>query len=358
MKHGRTGFTTGSCAAAAAKAAARLLCGFPPRDEEDIRLPDGARVRIPITSARCDGSSAHASVTKDAGDDPDVTDGCVVRAEVECVPGTEIVFMAGEGVGTVTKPGLSVAPGEPAINPTPRKMIHDAVREFTHRGLRVTISIPEGKRLADKTFNPKLGIVGGLSILGTSGIVRPFSAAALRDALRCSLAVAVSSGVSHPVFVPGKIGERAARACFDLTPEQVVEVSNEWGFMLDEAACLNLARLLVMGHPAKLAKLPEGWWDTHSSRSGSAMNLIQRHALQALGSSLPEHTTVEGVFQDLDGTDRGRLGCALAASIRRAVLERIRGRFDVSVALIDMKGNLLGSEGELDPWKKHEASPS
>ena len=178
----------------------------------------------------------------------------------------------------MTKPGLAIPPGEPAINPVPRRMIREAVREVTPRGVRVTISIPGGGELARKTFNPRIGIVGGLSILGTTGIVRPFSCSAIRETLRCTLNVAAAAGIRAPVFVPGHIGERAARAHFRVADEQIVEVGNEWGFVLDEALGRPFSALLILGHPGKLAKLTAGDWDTHSGRSGSALPVVAAHA--------------------------------------------------------------------------------
>ena len=150
-------------------------------------------------------------------------------------------FVAGEGVGTVTKPGLQVPPGEPAINPVPRQMILAAIRDVTARGVRVEISLPGGREIAAKTFNPRLGIEGGLSILGTTGIVRPYCTRALQDALKCTLDVAAACGVTAPVLVPGNIGASAARRHFSLREEQVIEAGNEWGFVLDLlfAACLS-----------------------------------------------------------------------------------------------------------------------
>ena len=185
-------------------------------------------------------------------------------------------FRPGEGVGTVTKPGLAIPPGEAAINPVPRQMIRDSVREVTDRAVRVTVSIPDGEALAAKTFNPKLGVRGGLSILGTTGRVRPFSCPALQESLRCALQVALALGLKDLVFVPGHIGEKAAHRHFVLRPEQVIEVSNEWGYMLGQAAREKVPRLLVLGHPGKLVKLAEGMWDTHSSRSGSALPLVEK----------------------------------------------------------------------------------
>ncbi len=351
MSGDRTGFTTGTCAAASAKAATMLLSGLLDTREVEVGLPDGTRVTLPVEAAARNRVFAEASVRKVAGDDPDVTDGCLVTARVEWAEDSEIRFFAGEGVGKVTKPGLSVPVGEPAVNPVPRLMIRDAVREVTDRGLSITLAIPGGKELAKKTFNPRLGVEGGLSILGTSGIVRPFSTPALRDALKCALSVAVACKVACPVFVPGRIGEKAARRLFVLSPEQVVEVSNEWGFILDEAAKTDFARLLVLGHPGKLAKLSAGWWDTHSSRSGSPVPTVLKLAEDVLGRILPESGTVEGIFNNLPETERRKLAHALAGRIRAAVLERVSGRFEIAVLLVNMRGLLLGFDGDLSAWQ-------
>ena len=350
MSSGATGFTTGTCAAAAAKAATMLVCGFPTPAEVEISLPDGARVRLPVETADRDSISARAAVRKHAGDDPDVTDKCLISVQVELVNGDDIIFLAGEGVGTVTKPGLSVEPGEPAINPAPRFMIRDAVREVTDRGLRITVSIPGGRELAAKTFNPRLGVEGGLSILGTSGIVRPFSAAALRDALECSLSVAVACNLRNPVLVPGRIGRRAAGTLFELSPQQLIEVSNEWGFILDQAVKVDFHRLMVLGHPGKLAKLAAGCWDTHSSRSDSAVPSVLDLARDILERHLPESRTVEGIFNDLPGLERLKLADALAGRIRKAVSGRVLGRFEIAAVLVNMQGVLLGLDGDFQAW--------
>ncbi len=351
MNAGRAGFTTGTCAAAAAKAATMILCGMDPPLQVEIRLPDGARIALPVEQAEGDANAASAAVKKDAGDDPDVTDGCLVAASVIRRNGDELTLAAGEGVGAVTLPGLSVPPGEPAINPIPRQMIIDAVKEITDCGLQVTISIPGGRELAEKTFNPRLGITGGLSILGTSGIVRPFSATALRDALRCALNVAVACNVKSPVFVPGRIGEKAARRHFRLVPEQLIEVSNEWGFVLDEAAKYDFRRLLVLGHPGKLAKLAMGQWDTHSSRSASAVPFVSDFAKETLGRAFEEARTVEGIFRLLEETDRRSLADQLSSRIRRAVSDRLHKRFHVATMLVDMTGEILGLGGDISEWR-------
>lgn len=352
MKGGRTGFTTGTCAAAAAKAATVLLTTGRAVKEIDVRLPDGARVWLAVEALDLDLHSAGASVRKDAGDDPDVTDGCIVTARVRRSSEPGIRLLAGEGVGVVTKPGLAIPPGEPAINPVPRIMIRQAVQEVTDVDVEVTVSIPGGRELASKTFNPRLGVEGGLSILGTSGIVRPFSSSALRDALVCALNVAVACKVTCPVFVPGRIGEKAARRIFELTAEQVIEVSNEWGFMLDEAAKAEFERLLIVGHPGKLAKLMAGLWDTHSSRSGSAVPAVLDIARSLFGEAPQETGTVEAVFTLLPDARRKILADAVAARIREAVSNRIRGRFRPAVLLVDLRGAILGLDGDLTSWRR------
>ncbi|MCX6910437.1 MAG: cobalt-precorrin-5B (C(1))-methyltransferase CbiD [Verrucomicrobia bacterium] len=346
----RTGYTTGACAAAAAKAAATLLCRSTAPAEVEILLPDQSRATFPVLNCHNVGDACEASVRKHAGDDPDVTDKACIIATVAFVDGNEVIFAAGEGVGTVTKPGLSVPPGEPAINPAPRQMIRNAIREITDRGMRVTISVPDGRELAARTFNPRLGVVGGISIIGTSGRVRPFSSAALRDALKCSLDVAAANGVRSPVLVPGNIGERAARKNFRLSAEQVVQVSNQWGFMLEQFAKCDFPCLMVLGHPGKLAKLVEGHWDTHSSQSPNAVPIVARLAEAALSRRLPESTTVEGIFESLSAEEQRKLAGALAAKIRSSIAERLGSQREIAVVLINLTGNILGHNGDLKPW--------
>lgn len=346
----RQGWTTGACAAAAAKAAALLLCGEAVGESVEIAFPDGSRERLPLLYARRSGPGAEAAVRKDAGDDPDVTHGSPVIAAAEWAEGDEVLFAAGDGVGVVTRPGLAVPPGEPAINPGPRAMIRAAVREATKRGVRVTVSIPGGRELAERTFNPRLGVEGGLSILGSTGRVRPFSHEALCAALRCALDVAAAGGIQAPVLVPGHIGERAARARLKLGAQQVVEVSNEWGFMLDEARGRGFSDMLALGHPGKLAKLWRGDWDTHSSRSASPAPAIIELGQEILGKAIEASATVEGIFQSLAEAERRTLADALAGRIREAIQRRMGERPRVAVALVNLAGEWLGWEGDLSPW--------
>jgi cobalt-precorrin-5B (C1)-methyltransferase len=346
----RTGFTTGTCAAAAAKAAVIMLADGHAPNEVEVGLPDGFRVKIPLVYVKREGDRAEAAVIKNAGDDPDVTHGVTVVASISWSSPGYIRFKAGVGVGTVTKPGLSIHPGEPAINSVPRQMIRAAVSEVTERGLEVTVSIPGGKELAKKTFNPRLGVMGGLSILGTTGIVRPYSSPALRAALKCALKVAVACRIKGPVFVPGRIGERSARRHFRLTPEQVIEVSNEWGFMLDLAGECDFEGLLVLGHPGKLAKLIIGEWNTHSSRSKSAVPFVKNFGQKILGITIVEGRTVEGLFASIQNEERSALAGELAAKVREAVFDRVGRKFEVAVVLINIHQEILGHSGDLSSW--------
>lgn len=347
----KTGFTTGSCAAASAKAAVSMLMGRTTPMEVDIPMPGGGRAGFPVASASLKGGLATASVKKYAGDDPDATDGVSVSVIAEWRDDADIVFIAGEGVGTVTKKGLQIPPGEAAINPGPRKMITGAVRELTERGVSITVGISNGAEMARHTFNPRLGIVGGLSILGTTGIVRPYSHPALKESLKCSLDVAVANGVSRPVFTAGNIGTKAARALFGLGAEQVIEVGNEWGFMLDCVAEKPVVSLLAVGHPGKLAKLAMGSWDTHSSRSAVAAPFVAELAKRATGVEAGDTATVEGTFAALSPSARKNVADILAGKIAGAINARTGAKFPIGVALVDMAGNMLGNCGDLEKWR-------
>jgi cobalt-precorrin-5B (C1)-methyltransferase len=346
----RSGITTGTCAAAAAKAAAlRLVAGTAPA-EVAVTLPDGQAIRVPVLYSRGgEDGVAVAAVRKDAGDDPDCTHGLEIVATVAWEQGQGVSFAAGEGVGRVSKPGLQVPPGEPAINPVPRRMIAAAVRQVTPRGVRVEIAVPGGREVARRTFNPRLGIEGGLSILGTSGIVRPYCRKALHDALRCALDVAAACGVRALVLTPGNIGAKAARSLFSLRDEQLVEVGNAWGFVLDLLPAHRFEALLLLGHPGKLAKLAGGQWDTHSSRSDRAADAVARLHEEVLGRPAADSPTVEGIFAALPAEERKLLADELAGRVRQAVGGRLHA--PPAVVLVNMAGELLGSAGDLTPWR-------
>lgn len=348
MKTLRKGYTTGACAAAAAQAAAVLLVHGNALEQVDVALLNGEVAKLPISCCKRIDCGIRAGVIKDAGDDPDITDGVTVVVDLVPMADGDIVFSAGDGVGTVTKPGLSVPVGEPAINPGPREMIRTAIRTVTDKPLRVTVSIPGGSELARKTFNPRLGVEGGLSILGTSGRVRPYSHEALVNSLRCSLDVAEAAGVQNPILVPGNIGRRAAEQLFPSEHDAILEISNEWDSMLPEVARRGFLHILVLGHPGKLAKFPMGHWNTHSSKSPPAIGFVRSLVPEAAAEEVLESETVEGLFHALPLEDRLRISNDLAQQIRTAICAEYV--LAVSVVLIDMKGNRLGTSGDLSPW--------
>ena len=343
MKKLREGFTTGSCAAAAALACCLWIRdGACPR-QVCIAVPEG-RSYAPEIIPHPDGS---CGVVKDSGDDPDITNGMEIVSKVELLQESgEIRFFAGEGVGIVTEPGLKIPQGEPAINPVPRKMIAEAVRSvFGDRAAKVTVSIPGGRETALRTFNPRLGIQGGLSILGTSGVVRPMSEEALKESLYAELKMRVQQGHSHLIFTFGNQGEEAMHALY---PELcVVQVSNEIGFMLDAAAELGVRRLLIGGHPGKLAKVSAGVMQTHS-RTGDARReaIVTQLALMSapveLLQSVYSGVTTDAAIKAIHDAGYDAVWDRLAEAAQRYCTLRVRGEIKIDVVFTDARGAVLG----------------
>lgn len=306
----RFGYTTGACATAAAKAACAALLGEPWPDPVKIVLPRGETPEFPLAERDSGAGWARAAVCKDAGDDPDVTHGALIVATVRHAPtGDGVSFRAGPGVGTITKPGLPLAPGEPAINPVPRAMISAAIEEVcrVHTApldFEIEISVPGGEALALKTWNPRLGIEGGLSILGTTGIVRPFSCAAWIASIHRGIDVARANGVAHAVASTGATSERTAQARFDLPDWAMLDMGDFAGGLLKYLRRHPLPRLTIAGGFGKLTKLSQGALDLHSARSqvdfaaladtattlgGDASAISQANtALEALENAGPE----------------------------------------------------------------------
>jgi cobalt-precorrin-5B (C1)-methyltransferase len=335
----RTGWTTGTCASAAAKAAAiGLVTGAPP-DEVEVALPGGRRVRFAVeieAPSRC-------VVVKDAGDDPDCTDGARMTAEV-AEAGVATVA-AGPGVGTVTKPGLGLAVGAAAINPVPRRMIAAALAEVTSAPLAVTFSVPGGEAMATRTSNARLGIVGGISILGTTGIVRPFSTAAYRASVTQQIDVAAAQGESVVVLATGSRSEKAAmRLRPDLPDVCFVEVGDFTGTALRRAAHDGIDRALLVAMAGKITKLAAGVMMTHFHRSKVDGDLLAAVAREA-GSSpdvvaaATETATARHFFETCvavgDVAPLQRV-CALA---RAACQAHTGGAVETEVVMVDFEGD-------------------
>ncbi len=292
----RRGWTTGACAAAATRAAyTALLTGHFP-DPVSITLPRGETPEFALAIEELSGEWCRAGIVKDAGDDPDVTHGALIVSTVRRAdPNSGVAFRAGPGVGTVTKPGLPLDPGEPAINPVPRKMIREVVETLAREhhvaaDIVVEISVPDGEELALRTWNPRLGIVGGISILGTTGIVHPFSCSAWIHAIHRGIDVARAAGLTHVAGATGSTSEAAVQALHTLPELALIDMGDFVGGMLKYLRKNPLPRVTVCGGFAKMTKLAQGRLDLHSGRSQVDFDWLAERT-RALGGSdgLIEH---------------------------------------------------------------------
>ncbi len=282
----RLGCTTGSCAAAAAKAAACLLLTGRPMEQATLVTPKGVRIALPVQTLQTAAGSVTCAVEKDQSDDPDVTRGALITATVSRTGGSGVTIDGGEGVGRVTKPGLDQPVGAAAINSVPRQMILEGVEEIraladSRCGLRVEISVPGGEALAKKTFNPRLGILGGISILGTTGIVEPMSQRALIETIRVELRQRREGGAEYVLLTPGNYGSDFIRDGLGLDPAMAVQTSNFIGDALDLCGELGFRGALLVGHVGKLVKLAGGMLNTHSRYGDCRMELLAAHAAAA-----------------------------------------------------------------------------
>ena len=283
-KNLRCGYTTGSCATAAAKAAATMLLTGERVATVHIDTPKGVVLELEPLEVELAEQYVSCAIRKDSGDDPDDTNGVLVFAKVEKVAEPGVHIEGGVGVGRVTKPGLACAVGGPAINPTPRRMITAEVGSVMEQagyseGLLVTISIPEGVEIAKKTFNPRLGIIGGLSVLGTSGIVEPMSEKALIETMYVEMRAQKARGNKHLLVFFGNYGEDFTRDVMQLDLEGAVTCSNFVGELLDYAVFLGFETLLLIGHSGKLVKLAQGVMNTHSKYADCRTELFALEAM-------------------------------------------------------------------------------
>lgn len=287
----KTGFTTGACATAAFKAALLCLLEGEPVDEVAFALPDGEVMHIGVDATeRLDAQTARATVTKDSSDDPDVTKGCHITVEVQLTDDPAIVFLQGEGVGRVTLPGLGIPVGGPAINATPRQMMQNELRMLTDKGCRITISVAGGELLARQTFNPKVGVVGGISIIGTSGIVSPLSHEAFVQSIRRELEVAHAIGCTSIGLASGKKGEEALLAHDPSL--RVIHYGNFIGASLQAAHELGFERVELGIMIGKAVKLAEGHLDTHSHKVTMNKDFLKRVALDC---GMPDGSAIDGI---------------------------------------------------------------
>jgi cobalt-precorrin-5B (C1)-methyltransferase len=334
----RRGWTTGACATAAAKAAYAALLGGEFPDPVSITLPKGEEPAFALALAEKGDGWARAGIIKDAGDDPDVTHGCMVIAKVS-QGRSGLRFLAGEGVGTVTKPGLPVTVGEPAINPVPRQMMAEVIAALGGRDVDIEISIPGGLALAAKTWNPRLGIIGGLSILGTTGIVNPFSCAAWIASIHRGIDVARAMGLAHVAGCTGSTSEDAVRAHYGLPLEAMLDMGDFAGGLLKYLKLHPVARVTIGGGFGKMAKLAQGHMDLHSGRSQVDFEwLAKRVEPQQREAVLKANTALEVL---------ALAGPELAQKIAGEALASVQGVLADSgvaadVMVVDRAGKIIG----------------
>lgn len=342
----RRGWTTGTCAAAATKAALMGLWGVGRPQSVSITLPGGERPEFELSYWAEGQGWVEAGIIKDAGDDPDVTHGAEVRARVNVAQdgGAEgVVFRAGDGVGMVTMPGLPIAPGEPAINPVPRQMMCQVVDQLAAQTgqsnkIEITVSIPGGAKIAQKTWNPRLGIKGGLSILGTTGIVRPFSCAAWIASIHRGIDVARETGLAHVAGCTGATSEKTVQALFDLPDHAMLDMGDFAGGLLKYLAAHPVPRITIGGGLGKMTKLAQGARDLHSGRSqvdfAKLADVLDKPDVAYMNTALQAYEAVGG---------------PMAYWIAGAAFDTVRAMLPPQVAcdtvVIDREGKVIATAG-------------
>jgi len=365
----RRGWTTGTCAAAASRAAyeALLTGAFP--DPVAVLLPGGARPCFALATTDLGPDYARAGIVKDAGDDPDVTHGALIVATVHLAPsGSGVIFRAGEGVGTVTRPGLPVPPGEPAINPVPRAMIRAAIAEAAdlHGGtadVLIELSVPGGAKLAERTLNGRLGIVGGLSILGTTGIVVPYSCSAWIHSIHRGIDVARAADLDHIAGATGATSEAAIARLHNLPEPALIDMGDFVGGMLKYLRRHPVPRVTVAGGMAKMTKLGQGLLDLHSRRGEVDLDWLSQHATDSGGDAdLATRITQSNTAMEAFGHAHAA-GIDLPAGVARAAWSTaayaLGGGMSLEIVIFNRSGQLLArTEAAAVHWSSDRTGPS
>lgn len=341
------GITTGSAATAASVAALMAIKGVTDLKSVRINVPFG-ELEIEVHNIeKKDSNVARASVIKKPYGDLDVTINLEIIAEVTITTNKVISIRGGEGVGLVTKPGLQIPVGEAAINPVPRSMIEENVKNLLvdGEGALITISIPGGKEVASRTMNPRLGIAGGISILGTTGISRPMSSAAYKDSLECQLDVALAMGYEDLIYVPGNIGEKLALNSMQVEKDQIIQMSNYVGFMLEKAVEKGIKKLIIYGHAGKLVKIAGGIFNTKHSVADARTEIIAAHAaLKGASPTLIAEIFSKKTTEDMvDILNKESIREEVFQSISQSIKDKIQDRFPlkVEVIIVRMDGTVL-----------------
>ncbi|MEM3437573.1 MAG: cobalt-precorrin-5B (C(1))-methyltransferase CbiD [Nitrososphaerales archaeon] len=348
----RYGITTGACAAAAAKAALITLLNNPV-DRVGIPSPIGIRFEILVKeSMKLSKDTAMACVIKDSGDDIDVTNKMEICATIRLTDDGKIVIKGGNGIGIAIKKGLPIPISEPAINPIPKKMIEDAIKEALPfgKGVEVLLSAIGGEKIAEKTLNPKLGIVGGISILGTTGVVKPLSMDAYRRSLAPQIDVAIAQGYKRILLVPGNIGERFAKQVFKFPENAIIQTGDFIGYMLDKAVEKGVKEIIILGHPGKLVKIAAGIFNTHHRVADARKEVIAAYAganganSELIRMILQSNTTEEIIELLKKANLLQSTFIEIAKKISLRVMERIENKAKVGTILVSLDGNVLGMD--------------
>lgn len=340
----RCGYTTGSCAAAAAGAAVRMLYSGAVLDRITIDTPRGWKLDLAVGDAMIADGYAECSITKDAGDDPDVTNGIKIYARARKSGAEGITISGGIGVGVVTRKGLPVEVGRPAINPVPLRMINDEIQKAKPSGgIEVEISAPDGVHIAKKTFNPRLGIEGGISILGTTGIVEPMSRGAIRDSIALEISMARAAGLDTIVLCPGNYGRDFAAGTLGIDEKKIVIVGNFVGDMLEAAVFHGMKQVLLVGHIGKMIKIAGGIFNTHSRYADARLEIMAAHYARLTGDGAAARRIMESNTTDdaLEHIRHELFFRTVADEICRRCVEFVHGALAVECVIFSQQKGLL-----------------
>ena len=365
-----SGYTTGTCAQAATKAAMQMLFSGAVVQRVQVKLPKGALYTLEVLEQKISYAEEKShlpvrvscAVRKDSGDDPDITNGILVYSTVERIEKRGIFLEGGEGIGRVTKPGLDQPVGRAAINRVPRQMIQKEIEEICEDtgyagGIRVTISIPGGRELAQKTFNPRLGVEGGLSILGTSGIVEPMSEQALLDTIRVELRMKRAQGREYLVTAPGNYGREFLESEYGIREEEIITCSNYVGQTIDMAAEFGFRGMVLAGHIGKLIKVSGGIMNTHSKWADCRMELLAAAALRAgisgeRACALLNCVTTDEALDRFSEEDRQRVMSCIMEKIEKYLTYRAPEEMKIGALVYSNQYGILGKTEQADKLMK------
>jgi len=318
----------------------------------EVKVPSGVTLQLPIIDPEMGDGYCRCGIMKDSGDDPDTTDGVKIYATVKRRIGQGVTIRGGEGVGIVTRPGLAIPVGEPAINPTPREMIRQEVARLlpADQGLEVIITVPDGKALAEKTFNPRLGIRGGISILGTTGIVEPKSTDAYKASLSLQLDVLRATGKEKVILVLGYVGERYCREVLRVSEDSFIKIGDHVGFMLDQCLKKGIDEVLLIGHIGKLVKVANGQFNTHFRFGDHRIETIAEHAARCGAGretieAILREKTAEAAIRIVIDKGLGKVCDEIAREVVLRAKERAGAKLRIGCRLLSLHRGILGSYG-------------